>query len=199
VVATLLRLLHSFPSALGPGVTRVDSLAQLADGLTLFHFLHSLEPTLFDPEPLQRPAAADADGDDGAGSAAQLDSSARESNVQYLIDSLETFFEESMGKNFDLAFLDLRQLCADDSDGAGDSERQSQLVSLLELVLLCAINSAGKEEVIGAIMNMSDAEQQTLMMLIHNIMARADKEQRGGAGGGIGSSRRASSSRGRSD
>jgi hypothetical protein len=158
--ATLLKLLNAFPSSLGPAVTRVHSLRQLADGLTLFHFLHSLEPALFDPEPLQRPAAtADADDADadGGSAAVPLDPSACESNVQYLVDSLETFFEESMGKNFDLAFLDLRQLCGSgsgsggDDSAAADAGRDAQLVALLELVLLCAINSAKKEDVIGEI------------------------------------------------
>jgi len=170
--ATLLRLLNTFPSSIAGGLPagsdRISSLAELSDGRALFHFLHALEPAHFDLEPLQQ----------SSGGSGGLDASSRESNLQYLIDSLETFFEESMGKNMDLGFLQPSVMAAAPS-GNGSSE--AQLLSLLELVLLCAINSAGKEDVIGAIMAMSDEEQQELMMLIHNMMAKADKSG-GGAG-----------------
>ena len=158
--ATLLRLLNAFPESLhlpSDAPQLITRLSELGSGLSLFHFLHALDPGHFDPEPLQQSG----------------DASARAANIQYLLDSLETFFEESMGTNMDLSFLDLAAICSEDDSPEADAQR----VQLLELVLLCAINSEHKEQVIEAIMSMSDAEQQTLMTLINQQM-----EQHGGGG-----------------
>ena len=157
VTSTLLKLLNSFPAALYPPHTPIQSLPSLASGLCLFHFLHSLEPQHFDLDPLQT-SADDADS--------------RRANLQYLLDCLETFFEEAMQKTMDLAFLDVGKL----SGGGGEDETNAQLLSLLELVLLCAINSTKKDAVIEVIMAMTDSEQQTLMNVISEVQSRADKD-----------------------
>jgi len=179
VAATLIKLFNRFPSALGPlsnsaesdhgtpSAAPIHSLSQLSDGVSLFYFLHSLEPSYFDTDALSLGLSfSDPTPATQAG---------RRGNVQYLLDCLETFFEANlnatMGRRIDMSHVDAEVLARGGAMGDVD---ESQIVSLMELVLLCAINSGGKESVIGEIMSMDDAEQQTLMMVINEIMNRGE-------------------------
>ena len=55
-----------------------------------------------------------------------------------------------------------------------DSERLSDgdVVRLVQLVVLCAVNSGEREEVVGRVLEMSEKEQETMMFCINDISSR---------------------------
>ena len=146
-----LRLFHSSLTASAfsypPGYPA--SLSELRDGVYLSRLLHTLDSAHFDLDGLDP-------------SPSSLESA--QDNLHQLVVSVETYLEDSasgLGNAVELGgFIDVERMA--DSD----------VVRLVEVVLLCAVNSGQREAVIERVMDMGEREQEEVMHSIHSTMQR---------------------------
>ena len=151
--STLLHFLRLFNSSLAASSfpyppTYPSSLSQLTDGLYLYRLLHTLDPPHFDLDGVDASTPT-------ASSTHQLD------NLQHLLVSLETYMEDVSGlaRGVDLSgVVEVERM--DDGD----------TVRLIQVTLLCAINSAKREEVVERVMAMGEREQEQMMQSVHDIL-----------------------------
>ena len=154
--STLLHFLRLFNPSLAASSfsyppTHPSSLSQLTDGLYLYRLLHTLDPAHFD-----------LDGID-ASSPTSPSSTPSHDTLQHLLVSLETYMEDvsGLGRGVDLSGLvDVERM--DDGDA----------VRLVQVAVLCAINSAKREEVVERVMEMGEKEQEQMMQSVNDILAR---------------------------
>ncbi len=152
VSVTLLHFLRLFNASLSTfsfsyPPSYPSSLSDLSDGVYLYRLLHTLDPTHFDLDGLDPSPSPDSVQD----------------NLHHLLVSVETFMEDVSGggKGVDVsAEVDFDRMAEED------------VVHLIEVVVLCAVNSGEREGVIHRVMGMTEREQEQLMGVIHSCMER---------------------------
>eukprot|EP00455_Lapot_gusevi_P040072 TRINITY_DN4519_c0_g1_i5.p1 TRINITY_DN4519_c0_g1~~TRINITY_DN4519_c0_g1_i5.p1 ORF type:complete len:782 (+),score=265.36 TRINITY_DN4519_c0_g1_i5:83-2428(+) len=127
---------------------------ELTDGVVLFEVLHELDPDHFDLSSLSR--------DCGDNLLLKI------GNVKKLVSSVETFLRDEVGLPYaDLSFINISTL-------ARGSET-TELLKLLQMILLCAVKSLNKEIAIQNIMLMEETAQADLMMMINAATSRLSR------------------------
>ena len=167
--STLLHFLRLFNSSLAAASfsyppTYPSSLSQLRDGIYLYRLLHTLDPAHFDLEGLSTSTPHTPPSSSSSSSSSSLDASLHDVDVlQHLLVSLETTMEDvlGLGRGVDLSgVVDVERM--DDGD----------VLRLVQVAVLCCINSTRKEEVVERVMDMGEKEQEQMMAAVHDIMAK---------------------------
>jgi len=122
---------------------------RVADGAVLLQLLHAIEPHKFVSD--ENEADADSNESDRARST--------DARLQRLLSDLQRVFDElntepaaSVTAHIQTSVIAAAAAADDDADSDGSGAFEVELVHLLELILLYAIHSQRKEEVINAIM-----------------------------------------------
>ena len=122
------------------------ALTQLTDGVLLYHLLHTVSPHHFPLSEIVSPATSDTH---------RLD------NVTHLLLAIETWMNDisALANHIDIA-----DIIKTDQFVAGND---TAIITMIQLMILCMVNSEQKEDVIGKIMEMNDSEQATLMVVLN--------------------------------
>ncbi len=128
---------------------KCGELKDLADGVLFYNVLTSVEPKYFP----KGGVTGDCKGD----------SQLRVGNLQRLKSCLESYFQDLLDEPQSLEVDALLVAKGDDTDA---------ILCLFELVLMAAIQSDSKQQVVENIMGLSESYQQRLMVVCEAVMSR---------------------------
>ena len=125
----------------------IQSFAQLYDIQIIFQLLQNFEPTYFDATSI---------------------TTDYNHNIQLLINSLNEFFNDTLGYTIPLGTVNVNRIC---SDKLSKHSNSSELMRLCNLCILCCVNSpTSKDDIIESIMSLSEQSQTVLMNSINNTI-----------------------------
>uniref|UniRef100_K3WMX2 Calponin-homology (CH) domain-containing protein n=1 Tax=Globisporangium ultimum (strain ATCC 200006 / CBS 805.95 / DAOM BR144) TaxID=431595 RepID=K3WMX2_GLOUD len=147
---SLLLWVQSFHETIASDI-RVDSMADLCDGVFLAKIMHQIDPEYLNMELINEQPAGNW--------------ALKTSNLKTLLRAIELYYNEELGQLCEANELIDAHLIAKEND-------IREVAKLAELILGCAVQCPNRSEYIHPIMEMEASEQASMMHMIENIMHR---------------------------